>query len=344
MAFPIEEQLQQFLHHLKFERGYSPNTLAAYERDLLQFQLYLELQAAPQQASSSSEPPPHPEEVAQPETSADSVSVDTLTPDDLEGYLASLQERDYKPATVARKVAATRAFLRFLYAEGVIEPDLLNRLHQPKTERRLPRAMSREQVERMLRFAAEDTPLALRDRALLELLYATGMRASEVIHLRRHDVDLTSGTVRCLGKGDKERIIPLYPAAIKVVRDYVEEGRPFLLRTPVETTRSASACRADESKLFLNNLGQPLTRQGLWFLVQHYAEAAELPSWVTPHTLRHTFATHLLEGGAELREVQQLLGHASITTTQIYTEVSSRRKREAYDRAHPRAGRTTDET
>jgi integrase/recombinase XerD len=375
MTRAIEDHLQQFLHHLRFERGYSPNTLAAYERDLNQFRAYLEQLADPQPAVGAT-PSGHPS--TEPDT--DRVGTDLLTPETLEGYLASLGEQDYKSASVARKVAATRAFLRFLYAEGIIEPDLLNWLHQPKTERRLPRALSREQVERMLSFTVEDTPLALRDRALLELLYATGMRASEIIHLRRQDVDLTSGTVRCLGKGNKERIIPLYPEAIEVLQAYLTDGRPLLLRTPISRSegsgdlrsrgvprdpsiqvapgslgspaesirtapvgRHANSGHGDESKLFLNNLGKPLSRQGLWFLVQHYAEAAGLPSWVTPHTLRHTFATHLLEGGAELREVQQLLGHASITTTQIYTDVSSRRKREAYDRAHPRARGATDE-
>jgi integrase/recombinase XerD len=325
----MDSLLQQFLHHLKYERGYAPNTLAAYERDLSQFHTYLEevqLATSATQATLNA-------------TEEHNVAFDELTPEDLEGYLSALQTRDYKSATVARKVAATRAFLRFLYAEGVIKHELLDWLHQPKAERRLPRALSRAQIERMLHYAAlEETPLALRDRALLELLYATGMRASEIIHLRRRDIDLATGTVRCLGKGDKERIIPLYPSAVEVLKGYVENGRPFLLRTPEE------AGLGGEALLFVNNLGQPLSRQGLWFLVQHYAEAAELPSWVTPHTLRHTFATHLLEGGAELREVQQLLGHASITTTQIYTEVSSRRKREAYDRAHPRAGKTVDET
>jgi integrase/recombinase XerD len=339
----LEHHIGNFLHHLRFERGYSSNTLTAYERDLHQFRAYLEQTDEPRRPRLPSEPSPHPE------MPTSSIDIGALTPRDLEGYLTSLQQMGYRTASVARKVAATRAFLRFLYAEGLIEPELLNWLQQPKTERRLPRALSREQVERMLHFAVEKTPLALRDRAMLELLYATGMRASEIIQLRKHDVDLDSGTVRCLGKGDKERAIPLYPEVIRALRAYLEDGRPFLLRTPVETvraltsSRATNACPSDESKLFLNNLGQPLTRQGLWFLVQHYAEIADLPSWVTPHTLRHTFATHLLEGGAELREVQQLLGHASITTTQIYTEVSSRRKRQAYDQAHPRSGRTADE-
>lgn len=296
----METYRERFLYHLKFERGYSPHTLSAYERDLGQFKDFID--------------------------TTDAANVSDLEPEELEDFVGYLQDKGYKSSTVARKVAATRAFLKFLYAEGVVEPDLLDWLQQPKIAKRLPRALTHDQVDKLIHAATmESTPLALRDHAILELLYATGMRASEVIQIQVKDVDLYGGTVRCLGKGSKERILPLYARAVEALRQYRDEGRPFLLREATETT------------WFLNNLGKPLTRQGLWFLVRHYVEAAGLGDWVTPHTLRHTFATHLLEGGAELREVQQLLGHASITTTQIYTEVSSRRRREAYDQAHPRA-------
>jgi integrase/recombinase XerD len=296
----MNTQLQQFLHHLKFERGYSPNTLVAYQRDLLQFQVFLE------EIGGS--------------------TIESLATEDLDDFVEALQAQGHKSATVARKVAALRAFLKFLYAEGVVETSLLEWLHQPKVEKRLPRSLSRAQMEELLAAASvEETPLGLRDRALLELLYATGMRASEIITVKVDRLDLSLGSVQCTGKGSKERMLPLYPGIVQVLRHYLEFGRPMLLRESAERT------------LFVNNLGQPLTRQGLWFLVQHYVEAAGLPSWVTPHTLRHTFATHLLEGGAELREIQHLLGHANITTTQIYTEVSSQRKRKVYDQAHPRA-------
>lgn len=292
--------LRQFLQHLQVERGYSPNTLVAYQRDLVQFQAFLD-------------------EVGV-------ATIEALATEELDDFVAALQVRGYKSATVARKVAALRAFLQFLYAEGVIEADLVTWLHQPKIEKRLPRALSRKQMERLLTASSMgDTPLGLRDRALLELLYATGMRASEVITVTLDNLNLVAATVRCFGKGSKERVLPLYSGIVEVLRRYLESGRPLLLRD------------VTERMLFLNNLGRPLTRQGLWFLVQHYVEAAGLPSWVTPHTLRHTFATHLLEGGAELVDVQHLLGHANIATTQIYTEVSSRRKRQVYDRAHPRA-------
>jgi integrase/recombinase XerD len=295
----MDTYVRRFLHYLRFERGYSPHTLSAYEHDLQQFLAFVAELGVPALAD--------------------------LDPQELEEFITVLQ-RQYKSSTVARKVASARAFLRFLYAEGVVGPEYLDWLHQPKIEKRLPRVLSPDQVSRLLDAAAgTEGALGLRDQALLEILYATGMRASEVVGLEIDDIDLSEGTVRCFGKGSKERIVPLYPAVVEVLRAYVQSGRRFLGRDPGERT------------LFLNNHGGALTRQGLWFLVQHYAEVAGLASWVTPHTLRHTFATHLLEGGAELREVQQLLGHASITTTQIYTEVSSRHKREAYDRAHPRA-------
>jgi len=292
--------LRRFYRYLKSERGYSPNTLSAYQRDLKQFRSFVEA------------------------TSPDGLPA--LDPEALDGFVTSLQDMGYQPSTVARKVAATRAFLRFLYAEGVLGPELLDWLRQPKTNKRLPKTLSREQVDRLLQATTLDqTPLGLRDRALLEMLYATGMRASEITQVRTSDVDLEMSSVRCLGKGSKERVIPLYPGAVLKLRQYLDDGRPNLLRDAAERT------------LYLNRHGRPLTRQGIWFLVQHYTEVAGITSKVTPHMLRHSFATHLLEGGAELREVQQLLGHASITTTQIYTDVSSRRRREAYDRAHPRA-------
>jgi len=296
----MDTELHRFLQYVRFERGYAANTLVAYERDLKQFREFVQASGLTQWSA--------------------------LRSDVLEGFVTSLQDRGYSTATVGRKVAAARSFLHFLFAEGVIASELTDWLRQPKVSKRLPHTLTREAVQRLLDAASvEETPLALRDRALLEILYATGMRASEMLSLRVGNVDLANGTVLCMGKGGKERLIPLYPAARDCVRRYIEEGRPFLLRETAEKT------------LFLNNLGNALTRQGLWFLVQHYAQAAGLEEAVTPHTLRHTFATHLLDGGADLREVQQFLGHANITTTQIYTEVSSQRKREAYDRAHPRA-------
>jgi integrase/recombinase XerD len=299
----MDNLIKQFLHYIKVERGYATNTLSAYRRDLTQFWDYTQEQNLLQWES--------------------------LSADILSGYLVWLQNYNYQPATVSRKVATVRSFLNFLFSEGIIPHELLNWIHQPKTGKRLPKSLSKTQVNRLIQSTTMDeTALALRDHAILELLYASGIRATELITLKLDDLDFGIGSIRCMGKGSKERVIPIYPDAQKILIKYINEGRPFLLRDPTEKA------------LFVNNLGNPLTRQGIWFLVQHYADIAELPSWVTPHTLRHSFATHLLEGGAELREVQQLLGHANITTTQIYTDVSSRRKRKVYDKAHPRANFT----
>ncbi|MBN1874162.1 MAG: site-specific tyrosine recombinase XerD [Anaerolineae bacterium] len=296
----MDSYLRNFLHYIQFERGYTRNTLAAYNSDLMQFLDF---------------------------TQDAGIKVWTaLSSELLEDFVTWLQDKEYQDSTVSRKVAAVRSFLDYLFSEGIISQELAEWLHQPRLGRRLPTVLSLAEVHALLAATGVDeTPLGLRDRALLELLYATGLRASEVVSLEVCDVDLPHGTVRCMGKGRKERIVPLYATAQECLQQYCEEGRSFLLRD------------TKEKHLFLNHIGKPLTRQGLWFLVQHYAQAAGIEGKVTPHTLRHTFATHLLDGGADLREVQQFLGHANIATTQIYTEVSSRRKREVYDQAHPRA-------
>lgn len=300
IADKMHTRLRQFLDYMQYERGYAANTLSAYQRDLTQLLKFMQ----EQELHSWVE----------------------LTPEALEYFVAALQSYNYSPATVARKIAAARSFLHFLFAEGELARELTAWLPQPKVGRRLPRALSETDIERLLEAASgAETPLRLRDRALLEVLYATGLRATEAVALRTTDVDLSGAVLRCVGKGDKERLIPLHPRALQILSRYLSEARPFLLTN------------ANETILFLNRVGRPLTRQGLWFIIQQYAEAAGLDDRVTPHTLRHSFATHLLDGGADLREVQQFLGHASITTTQIYTEVSNQRKRAVYDRAHPRA-------
>ncbi len=297
---------EQFLKYIEYERGYADNTLAAYRGDLKQLLAFVDEEGLK--------------------------SWQELTPEMLQDFVGWLHER-YSSSSVARKVAASRSFLKFLFAEGVLESDMTEWLQQPKVGRRLPKALTHEEIEMLLEAAAQDeTPLGLRDHALIEVLYASGLRATEAVALATHDIDFEQGTLRCMGKGSKERIIPLHNKALKATKTYITKGRPFILR------------KAKETILFLNHIGQPLTRQGLWFIVQQCAEVAGLEDKVTPHTLRHTFATHLLEGGADLRELQQFLGHASISTTQIYTKVTSRRKREAYDQAHPRAFETKDQT
>jgi len=296
----MQAQVEEFLHFVTVEKGYSDHTAAAYRNDLTQFLTYLADEAIP--------------------------SWQDVNRTHILNYILYLKGRRYASSTVARKVAAVKSFFHFLVADGVLRDDPTATVNSPPVDKHLPHPLSPEEMARLLaKPANSDTPKASRDWALLELMYATGMRASEVIGLEVDAVDLEAGTVRCLGKGNKERILPLYERAREALVAYLENGRARLLRG------------RDERALFINHLGQPLTRQGLWLIVKEYAAAAGIERRVTPHTLRHSFATHMLDGGAGLREVQQLLGHTNISSTQVYTEISTRRKREAYDKAHPRA-------
>ncbi len=310
----MEMYLKKFLHYIRFERGYATNTIAAYHRDLRQMIDFMR-------------------------ESGVSAWGD-LNARVLEAYVTMLQDHAYSVPTVLRKVAAVRSFLNFLFSEGLIPDAWTDWLRQPKGRQRLPYVLSEDEVIRLLNAASRGTSqqasraLRLRNRALLELLYATGLRATETVNLMLRDVDLEQGRVRCVGKGDKERLIPLHPSACEILRRYIEEAREDLLS---HARDGARVSRRSERHLFLNHHGRSLTRQGVWFILRKCAEEAGLTRKVTPHTLRHTFATHLLNGGADLREVQQFLGHANITTTQIYTKVSNRHKRKIYDQAHPRA-------
>jgi integrase/recombinase XerD len=296
----MQAQIEEFLRFVAVEKGYSSHTIAAYRNDLTQFLTFL----AGEGVSSWQD----------------------VGNERIQRYVLHLKQREYAPATVGRKVAAVKSFFHFLVADGVLQDDPTASVDSPSVDRHLPHPLSREQMDRLLAEPARsNTAKGARDRALLELLYATGMRASEVIQLEVGAVDLEAGTVRCVGRGDKERILPLQGRARDVLQAYIEGGRVRLLRG------------RDEETLFINHRGRPLTRQGLWLIVKEYAAAAGIEQEVTPHTLRHSFATHKLDEGTGLRELQQLLGHTNISSTQIYTKVSTRRKREAYDEAHPRA-------
>ncbi len=296
----MQAQIDEFLRFVVVEKGYSSHTVAAYRNDLTQFLTYLVGEGV--------------------------FSWQDMDRERVQKYVLYLKQREYAPSTVGRKVAAVKSFFHFLVADGVLRDDPTASVDSPSVDRHLPHPLSREQVARLLAEPARsNTAKGARDRALLELMYATGMRASEVVQLEVGAVDLEARTVRCVGKGDKERILPLYERARDALQAYIEGGRVSLLRG------------RDEEILFVNHRGRPLTRQGLWLIVKEYAAAADLDQEVTPHTLRHSFATHMLDGGAGLRELQQLLGHTNISSTQIYTKVSTRRKREAYDKAHPRA-------
>lgn len=301
----IEPALLDFLAYLELERGLSRNTLGAYRTDLLQFGEYLErIGASPLGATHS----------------------------DLAGFLAELaQGAPGRPpvaaTTLGRKVACLRSFYRYLRREGVIEHDPAAELRGPRKPQRLPRVLTREEVARLLSQPSGQGPPALRDRALLELMYACGLRASEAIGLEVSDVDLDEGMLRARGKGSKERIVPVGRQALAAVGSYLRSGRPLL------------AARGADRRLFLNRRGEGLTRQGLYKIVQGYARRAGLEERMSPHTLRHTFATHLLAGGCDLRSLQEMLGHADLATTQVYTHLSAERLKDAYFSAHPRAAR-----
>jgi integrase/recombinase XerD len=298
----MQEQIRKLLDFLAVEKGYSENTIAAYHNDLSQFAKFLT-------------------EMDPPITSWAEVKKDNIV-----NYILHLKEREYASSTVARKVAAIKSFFHFLLAEGIIRDDPTVALDSPTVRKRLPKALSHDLVNRLLAEAGKSpTPKGQRDKALLELLYATGMRVSELVLLNINDVNLASANVRCFGKGAKERIIPIYDRAVHALQEYLRKGRSRLMKDP------------DEKALFLNHRGKRLTRQGLWLIIKHYADEIGMGSEVTPHTLRHSFATHMLSGGAGLREVQKLLGHANISTTQVYTHVNSERLREVYDESHPRA-------
>lgn len=301
----MRQEVQSFLNHLSIEKGFSENTIDAYRNDLYQLTSFVEELAMVQGY--------------EPRWSA----VDRNL---LISYILNLKERKYAPATVARKVAAVKSFFDFLVAEEALASDPTENLSSPKVGKALPTPLSPSEVETLLAEPAKaSSPEAKRDKAMLELLYATGMRVSELVSMNMDDLNLGAGFVRCFGKGAKERIIPIHPSAVQATEQYLEEARPSLLRN------------RDEEALFLNRRGERLTRQGFWLILKTYAKAAGIKKDVTPHTLRHSFATHMLSGGADLRTVQELLGHANISSTQIYTHLTSEHVRQTYERAHPRA-------
>jgi integrase/recombinase XerD len=301
----MKEDIENFLNYLTVEKGFSGNTIEAYRNDLSQLVSF-----------------------AEKETSKKSVipAWDNFNRQSMLSYMLNLKERNYAVTTVARKVAAAKSFFSFMVSEGKLKEDPTENISSPKVGKPLPDALSISQVRKLIEQPAKTTtPDARRDRAMLELLYASGMRVSELISLNLGDVDINNCFVRCFGKGSKERMVPIYPQAAKIVDEYIKEVRPLW------------AHRETEKALFLNQRGERLTRQGLWQILKNYAKDAGLDKQVTPHTLRHSFATHMLSGGADLRSVQELLGHANISTTQIYTHLTSEHVRNTYEKAHPRA-------
>lgn len=295
----MEQMVDTFLLHLKVERGLAKNTLDSYRRDLGKFTGYLRRK----DVSSFTE-------------------VDRRM---IMAFLEDLHNRHRAAATISRNLAAIRSFYGFLVQENLTGTNPSAELDTPKIPKRLPNVMTVDQVATLMEQPKPSNPAGLRDKAMLELLYATGIRVSELVDLNLADVNLEMGFLRCLGKGAKERIVPMGKSAIGAVDDYLQRGRGKLGK------------EREKKAVFLNIRGGRLTRQGFWKILKKYVRLAGFQGDITPHTLRHSFATHLLENGADLRAVQEMLGHSDISTTQIYTQVTAIHLRDVYQQSHPRA-------
>jgi integrase/recombinase XerD len=290
----MEERIDAFLTHAQRERSLSPHTVSAYRNDLRQFAQFL-------RADSERE-------------GSGSIALATVDRERLGGYFLSLRERGYSPATIARKVAALKSFFHYLRRVGEIAVDPTEGIGSPLVKKALPQPISADDVQVLLEYAQQrDTPEGLRASAMLRLLYATGMRVTELVTLDLADVDVRTATVRVVGRGSRGRVLPLDSETLAALHEYLERGRPFLAR--VAPTQTA---------LVLNHRGQRLTRQGFWLIMKGLVRESGLQSTVTPHTLRHSFATHQIGEGRGLEELRQLLGHASISTTQVYTQLAER--------------------
>ncbi len=298
----LNSELETFINYLAVERGLSTHTLSAYSNDLNALVSFMT------------------------EKDRETQTWKQVQESDLRAYLDDLDDRGYSTATKSRKIASTKSFFRFLKEEQLIEENPMSGVRQPRAGQSLPKALSIDEVDRLLDARSDsDTTEEARDMTMVELMYAAGLRVSELVGLNIRDVDLDAGTVRTIGKGSKERVIPIYDTAVDSIAEYITYSRP-------EHSRSES-----EEALFLNRRGGRLTRQAYWLRLNKLAIKAGISSKITPHMLRHSFATHLLHGGASLRHVQELLGHSSIATTQIYTHLSDDHVRSEYAKAHPRA-------
>lgn len=301
----MKEEIGRFMTYLSVEKGFSENTLAAYRNDLTQLISFIEEEAAKQGLTPSWA---------------------SFNRQSMLNHQLTLKERNYAATTLARKIAAAKSFFKFMVAERHLKDNPTENIASPNVGRVLPKPISHAKVMKLLEQPTKlSTPEAKRDSAMLSLLYASGMRVSELMSLNVNDVDTDGGYVRCFGKGNKERLIPIAQRATNTVKDYIKEARVRLARN------------SDVKALFLNRRGERLTRQGFWQILKGYAKLADLSGEITPHTLRHSFATNMLSGGADLRSVQELLGHANISTTQVYTHLTSEHVRRTYEKAHPRA-------
>lgn len=293
----MEKYLDLFINYLIVEKGLSKNTIEAYNRDILGFIDHL--------------------------SEMNISDIGAVAPLDIVKYIGSLRDGGISPRSSSRKLTAIRMFYRFLNTEGYIKSNPTLLVELPKGISRLPKAISLDMVDILLSAPDTKKPLGLRDKAMLEVLYATGLRVSELVSLKVGDVNLDVGYLMAFGKGSKERVVPMGDSAQQWVKNYISDGRPKLYKGQSEY-------------LFINRSGKGLTRQGFWKVIKSYAEKAKITASITPHTLRHSFATHLLERGADLRSVQMMLGHADISTTQIYTHVTTERLKEIHKRHHPR--------
>ncbi|MBP1962043.1 integrase/recombinase XerD [Paenibacillus aceris] len=292
--------LQSFIRFLSVERGLAKNTLESYERDLQQFMMYLQRQGV----------------TAWKETSKTHIA----------GYLSQMKLLGRASATLSRNLVSIRALYQYLVKERLVDSDPSLYVEAPKLEKKLPKVLSVEDVGKLLDAPQPELVSGARDKAMLELLYATGIRVSELISLNVDDVHLQLGFIRCMGKGDKERNIPLSSIAIRCLTAYIHKDRKKLLKKS-----------ADEEALFIGHLGTRMTRQGFWKILKRYAGEMNIASEITPHALRHSFAAHLIENGADLRSVQEMLGHSDISSTQMYVQVTKLKMKDVYNSAHPRA-------
>ena len=288
----MQEQVSQFLASLAHTQNRSMNTIVAYRNDLNQFLTYLSHYSSP--------------------TLTNVTTWTDINASVLQGYILACQDQEYTSSTVARKIAAVKSLFKYLYANALIEQNFAESLKAPKFKKNLPRAIHTEEILRLLGEPSKHhSPQALRDKALLETLYATGVRVTELVNLNVTNVDLAAKTIDCAEDSKRKRTVALYDQAAQALRHYIAEGRPNLLVDPAE------------GALFLNHRGQRLTRQGLWLIIKRYVHQVGIKMTVTPHTLRHSFAAHLLNAGANLRDVQERLGHTNLSTTQMYRQVSN---------------------
>lgn len=295
----MQKQLQEYSNYLAVEKGLAKNTLESYRRDLNKFILFM-------QKRKINDP-------------------GKIDRESLNIFIVELKKNGSATATISRCIASIRSFFNFMLQEGIIESNPALELESPRIEKKLPRVLTTEEVDQLLCQPKPGEHNGLRDRAMLELLYASGIRVSELVSLNITDFDPLVGYLRCRGKGMKERIVPIGSIAINYVNEYLDKSRTKLLK------------KNGEPSLFVNHHGSRMTRQGFWKILKKYVRKSNINGDVTPHTLRHSFATHLLENGADLRSVQEMLGHADISTTQIYTQITRRKIREVYDKTHPRA-------